>query len=105
MAARGLDIKDIRYVKSLIFWSYDVFQSSFSYLMFLSSDISLPKLSFRVVINYDFPTGVEDYVHRIGRTGRAGVTGLAHTFLSNQDANYAPDLIKVLEWVNQRVPP
>lgn len=27
------------------------------------------------VINYDFPNGVEDYVHRIGRTGRAGATG------------------------------
>lgn len=70
VAARGLDIKDIR-----------------------------------VVINYDFPTGVEDYVHRIGRTGRAGATGLAHTFLSDQDAKYAPDLIKVLERANQRVPP
>lgn len=27
------------------------------------------------VINYDFPTGVEDYIHRIGRTGRAGASG------------------------------
>ncbi len=27
------------------------------------------------VINYDFPNGVEDYIHRIGRTGRAGATG------------------------------
>ncbi|KAM1130182.1 hypothetical protein ACFX13_045701 [Malus domestica] len=70
VAARGLDIKDIR-----------------------------------VVINYDFPTGVEDYVHRIGRTGRAGATGLAYTFFGDQDAKYASDLIKVLEGANQRVPP
>ncbi|OVA20740.1 WW domain [Macleaya cordata] len=70
VAARGLDIKDIR-----------------------------------VVINYDFPTGVEDYVHRIGRTGRAGATGVAYTFFSDQDAKYAADLIKVLEGANQRVPP
>ena len=28
------------------------------------------------VVNYDFPNGVEDYVHRIGRTGRAGATGM-----------------------------
>ncbi|KAF8390433.1 hypothetical protein HHK36_024959 [Tetracentron sinense] len=70
VAARGLDIKDIR-----------------------------------VVINYDFPTGIEDYVHRIGRTGRAGATGLAHTFFCDQDAKYASDLIKVLEGANQRVPP
>jgi hypothetical protein len=33
-----------------------------------------------VVINYSFPLTIEDYVHRIGRTGRAGKTGLAVTF-------------------------
>uniref|UniRef100_A0A7N2L033 Helicase C-terminal domain-containing protein n=1 Tax=Quercus lobata TaxID=97700 RepID=A0A7N2L033_QUELO len=59
----------------------------------------------KVVINYDFPTGVEDYVHRIGRTGRAGAIGLAYTFFDDQDAKYASDLIKVLEGANQRVPP
>ncbi|KAF5739613.1 putative dead box ATP-dependent RNA helicase [Tripterygium wilfordii] len=69
VAARGLDVKDIR-----------------------------------VVVNYDFPTGVEDYVHRIGRTGRAGATGVAYTFFSDQDAKHASDLIKVLEGANQQVP-
>ncbi|KAI6700707.1 hypothetical protein NL676_015031 [Syzygium grande] len=59
----------------------------------------------RVVINYDFPTGVEDYVHRIGRTGRAGASGLAYTFFGDQDSKYAAELIKVLEGANQRVPP
>lgn len=58
----------------------------------------------RVVINYDFPTGVEDYVHRIGRTGRAGATGVAYTFFCDQDSKYAADLIKILEGANQRVP-
>ena len=58
-----------------------------------------------MVVNYDFPTGVEDYVHRIGRTGRAGATGLAFTFFADQDAKHASDLIKVLEGANQRVPP
>lgn len=57
------------------------------------------------MINYDFPTGVEDYVHRIGRTGRAGATGIAFTFFTEQDWKYAPDLIKVLEGANQQVPP
>jgi hypothetical protein len=33
-----------------------------------------------VVINYSFPLTIEDYVHRIGRTGRAGKSGLAVTF-------------------------
>lgn len=58
----------------------------------------------RVVVNYDFPTGVEDYVHRIGRTGRAGATGMAHTFFCEQDAKHAPELIKLLEGAAQPVP-
>jgi ATP-dependent RNA helicase DDX5/DBP2 len=62
-------------------------------------------LIFRVVINYDFPTGVEDYVHRIGRTGRAGATGIAYTFFCDQDWKYASDLVKLLEGANQQVPP
>lgn len=57
------------------------------------------------MINFDFPTGVEDYVHRIGRTGRAGATGVAFTFFTEQDWKYAPELIKVLEGANQLVPP
>ena len=36
------------------------------------------------VVNFDFPNGVEDYVHRIGRTGRAGATGEAYTFFTPQ---------------------
>lgn len=57
-----------------------------------------------MVINYDFPTGIEDYVHRIGRTGRAGASGVAYTFIGDQDARHACDLVKVLEGANQRVP-
>lgn len=57
-----------------------------------------------MVVNYDFPTGIEDYVHRIGRTGRAGATGEAYTFFLEQDAKHASDLVKVLEGANQRVP-
>lgn len=56
-------------------------------------------------MNYDFPNGIEDYVHRIGRTGRAGATGLAYTFFGEQDAKHASDLIKILEGANQKVPP
>jgi superfamily II DNA/RNA helicase len=41
------------------------------------------------VINYDFPNNVEDYVHRIGRTGRAGATGIAFTFMESKDARHA----------------
>ena len=38
------------------------------------------------VINFDLPKAAEDYVHRIGRTGRAGSTGIAVSFASNRDA-------------------
>jgi ATP-dependent RNA helicase DDX5/DBP2 len=55
------------------------------------------------VVNYDFPTGVEDYVHRIGRTGRAGATGEAYTFFSQGDAKYARELIQVCARVKHQV--
>jgi ATP-dependent RNA helicase DDX5/DBP2 len=57
------------------------------------------------VINYDFPNGVEDYIHRIGRTGRAGATGEAYTFFTNQDSKYARELARVLREAGQAVPP
>jgi ATP-dependent RNA helicase DBP3 len=38
-----------------------------------------------VVINYTFPLTAEDYVHRIGRTGRAGKKGVAHTFFTHHN--------------------
>ena len=47
------------------------------------------------VVNYDFPTGVEDYVHRIGRTGRAGATGESYTFMTQDDGKHARELMQV----------
>ncbi|RAL46626.1 hypothetical protein DM860_004905 [Cuscuta australis] len=58
----------------------------------------------QVVVNFDFPMGIEDYVHRIGRTGRAGASGMAFTFFSDRDARHASDLVKVLSGANQIVP-
>ena len=69
VAARGLDIKDVR-----------------------------------AVINYDFPGNVEDYVHRIGRTGRAGATGNAYTFFTARDDRKAAPLVKLMEDAGQQVP-
>ncbi len=40
------------------------------------------------VFNYDVPTHAEDYVHRIGRTGRAGRTGIARMLASDEDSKY-----------------
>jgi len=47
---------------------------------------------------------IEEYVHRVGRTGRAGKTGSAITLFSNKDANKASSLISVLKKSNQPVP-
>jgi len=48
------------------------------------------------VFNYDLPEELEDYVHRIGRTGRAGASGLAISFASEDDAFLLPDLETLL---------
>ncbi|XP_045792375.1 DEAD-box ATP-dependent RNA helicase 20 isoform X2 [Trifolium pratense] len=70
VAARGLDVKDIK-----------------------------------CVVNYDFPSSLEDYVHRIGRTGRAGAKGTAYSFFTRANAKYARDLIKILQDAGQIVSP
>ncbi|EOA33004.1 hypothetical protein CARUB_v10016334mg, partial [Capsella rubella] len=57
-----------------------------------------------LVVNFDPPNHYEDYVHRVGRTGRAGRKGCAVTFISEDDAKYAPDLVKALELSEQLVP-
>ena len=58
-----------------------------------------------VVINYSFPLTTEDYVHRIGRTGRAGKSGIAHTlFVGANDKGRAGELINVLREAKQAVP-
>ncbi|CAH9142249.1 unnamed protein product, partial [Cuscuta epithymum] len=88
-------------------WALNQFKSGKTPIL-VATDVAARGLDVRdvrVVINYDFPTGVEDYVHRIGRTGRAGATGVAYTFFSDQDWKYAADLVKVLEGANQQVPP
>ena len=56
------------------------------------------------VINYDLPSDVDDYVHRIGRTGRAGNTGTAIAFFNRNNANIAKGLVEILEEANQEVP-
>jgi superfamily II DNA/RNA helicase len=52
------------------------------------------------VINFDLPKFAEDYVHRIGRTGRAGATGISVSFASNRDAVH---LKKIEQFTGQRI--
>lgn len=49
-----------------------------------------------MVINYDMAKSIEDYTHRIGRTGRAGKTGIAVTFLTSDDSAVFYDLKQVV---------
>uniref|UniRef100_A0A803TEP5 Probable ATP-dependent RNA helicase DDX46 n=1 Tax=Anolis carolinensis TaxID=28377 RepID=A0A803TEP5_ANOCA len=57
-----------------------------------------------LVINYSCPNHYEDYVHRAGRTGRAGNKGYAYTFITEDQARYAGDIIKALELSGTPVP-
>ncbi|KND03605.1 ATP-dependent RNA helicase dbp2 [Spizellomyces punctatus DAOM BR117] len=70
VAARGLDVKDIKFV-----------------------------------INFDFPNNIEDYIHRIGRTGRAKTTGTAYTFFTAENFKHARDLVKILDEAKQDIDP
>ena len=56
------------------------------------------------VINYDCPNIFSDYVHRIGRTGRAGKSGVATTFMGMENSEIFPELRKFLDQNKQRVP-
>jgi len=68
-----------------------------------SRGLDIPLVEY--VINYSFPLTVEDYVHRIGRTGRAGNKGTAHTFFQQIDKQHAGGLVNVLKETNQNIPP
>eukprot|EP00913_Durusdinium_trenchii_P004068 g3770.t1 len=57
-----------------------------------------------LVVNYDAANNTEDYVHRIGRTGRAGNKGFAVTFLSpHEDSGKASGIVQVMESTNQHI--
>ena len=57
------------------------------------------------VINYDMPGNIEEYVHRIGRTGRAGTTGTAVSLFTEANSKLGGDLCKIMREANQTVPP
>ncbi|KZP30486.1 DEAD-domain-containing protein [Athelia psychrophila] len=57
------------------------------------------------VVNYDLPSDIDDYVHRIGRTGRAGNTGVSTAFFNRGNRNIVRDLVELLREANQELPP
>ena len=58
----------------------------------------------RCVVNFDMPNNIEDYVHRIGRTGRAGAKGTAFSFVTDKASKMVRELITILRDANQEVP-
>jgi len=88
-------------------WVLQEFRNGKSPLM-VATDVASRGLDIddiKLVINYDMPPQIEDYIHRIGRTGRAGNKGTAICFFTPQDSKRAPDLIKILEEAKQEIPP
>nr|CAD7461476.1 unnamed protein product [Timema tahoe] len=75
----------------------------------VATDVASKGLDFenvQHVINYDMPDDVENYVHRIGRTGRSGKTGIATTFINKaNDESVLLDLKHLLIEAKQKVPP
>jgi len=59
----------------------------------------------KCVINYDMPKAIEDYIHRVGRTGRAGATGKSISFFTSDNGRLARQLLNVLKETNQEIPP
>jgi len=74
----------------------------------VATDVASKGLDFpdvQHVINYDMPKEIENYVHRIGRTGRCGKTGVATTFINkNSPETVLLDLKQLLIEAKQRVP-
>ena len=56
------------------------------------------------VVNFDFPLDIENYIHRIGRTGRASKKGCSLTYMTWDEARYAKKLKKILIEAGQNVP-
>jgi len=72
--------------------------------MLIATDVAARGLdieSLAMVINYDVPTEAENYVHRIGRTARAGKTGKAVTFSSEQDVYELPAIER---YIGKKIP-
>ena len=57
--------------------------------------IDVPDVS--LVINFNMATNIESYTHRVGRTGRAGKSGVAITFLGNEDEDVLYDLKQMIQ--------
>ncbi|GAW83492.1 DEAD/DEAH box helicase [Plasmodium gonderi] len=75
--------------------------------MLVATDVAARGLdisNIKHVINFDLPSNIDDYIHRIGRTGRAGNIGIATSFVNDDNRNIFKDLLATLEECNQAIP-
>jgi len=68
-----------------------------------SRGLDFPTVSY--VFNYEMPTNIEDYVHRIGRTGRCGTSGVAISLINESNKPIIPDLFRLMKQLKQEIPP
>ncbi|KAK2003708.1 DEAD-domain-containing protein [Colletotrichum falcatum] len=88
-------------------WVLDQFKTGKSPIM-VATDVASRGIDVRNithVLNYDYPNNSEDYIHRIGRTGRAGAMGTAVTFFTTDNSKQARDLVNVLREAKQEIDP
>lgn len=89
-------------------WTLREFKSMQSTLL-IATDVAARGLDvddIRLVVNFDFPKEMDSYIHRIGRTGRAGKTGFAVSFfVAEKNARLSRELVQILKRTDQVVPP
>lgn len=67
-----------------------------------SRGLDFPKVSY--VFNFDMPKCIDDYVHRIGRTGRCGDKGIAISFINENNKSIVKGLYRILKDLKQNIP-
>jgi len=92
---------DVSEDRVLLFTRRDIFLTR-CFPLFSSVDVD----DIRMVVNFDFPKEMETYIHRVGRTGRAGKKGFAVSFfVSEKNGRLARELVEILKRSNQVIPP
>lgn len=73
--------------------------------IYFNKIVSLDVDDVKYVINFDYPNSSEDYIHRIGRTGRSNNSGTSYAFFTPQNGRQAKSLVNVLREAKQIVNP
>lgn len=67
----------------------------------MSFDMEIDVDGIKYVINFDYPQSSEDYIHRIGRTGRSNTKGTSYAFFTRNNAKQSRALVEVLKEAHQ----